>query len=59
MYVIYFPITPVKKLDAAEHARTVSAPARQAGGMGLTRVAQAVLRGSECLDWCDHSRVDR
>ena len=64
LYVIYSPIAPKRTLDAAEHARTVSALALQAAGMGANRVAVAVLRDRICRhwicrDWRDHSRVDR
>jgi len=48
--VIYSLITPVRKLDAAEHARTVSAPAL---------VAVVLLGDCICRDWRDFSRVDR
>jgi len=54
--VIYSPITPPRKLDAAERARTVWAPGLQTGGMGVNRVAVAVLGDRICRD---HSRVDR
>jgi hypothetical protein len=57
--VIYSPSTPVRKRDAAEQARTVSAPALQAAAMGVNRVAVAVLGDCPCRDWRDHSRVDR
>lgn len=57
--MIYSPITPVRKLDAAEHARAVSAPALQAGGMGVNRIAVAVLGDRICRDWRDYSRLNR
>ena len=57
VYVIYSQITPFMKL--AEHGPTVSAPAMQASGMGVNRVAQAVLGECICRDWHDHSWVDR
>ena len=57
-YVIYSPISPARKLDAAEHVRAISPHAPQAGGVGLNRVAMAALGDRICRGWRDHSRID-
>ena len=58
-YVIDSPITPVTKLDAAADARSISASALQAGGMGVNRVEAALLGGRKRRDRRDYSSVDR
>ena len=57
--VIDSPTTPVTKLDAAAHARSILASALQAGGMGVNQVAGALLGGPACRDRRDYSWVDR
>jgi len=57
--VIDSPTTPVTNLEAAVHARSISASALQAGAMGVDRVAGALLGDRTCRDRRDYSWVDR